>query len=147
MSTLKANKDSSSREKHGRYDLITPYGLRRVALRYHFGAKKYGDKNWEKGVPLSNCLDSLLRHVNQYKMGDKEEDHMAAAAWWAFAIMHFEDTGYFNKNDEDGEKWIIPIRCPYCDWKPRGFTMAEYVKTSKPNCPNCGRIIAEQINK
>lgn len=93
MSTLeKANKDKSSVEKHGRYDLITPYGLRRLAKRYHEGSKKYGDRNWEKGLDINTCLDSLLRHANQYKMGMKDEDHMAAVAWWAFAIMHYEET-------------------------------------------------------
>lgn len=75
----------------GRYDLITPIGMRRLARHYENGARKYEDRNWEKGMPVSRCLDSLLRHVFQYLSGDRTEDHLAAAAWNAFAAMHMEE--------------------------------------------------------
>ena len=79
------------REGKGRFDLISPYALRRLALVYEKGARKYADRNWEKGIPASRCLDSALRHLNQYMAGWKDEDHLAQCAFNVFAIMHFEE--------------------------------------------------------
>lgn len=75
----------------GRFDLISPVGLRRLAVRYEEGAIKYGDSNWQKGIKISRCLDSAMRHINQYLEGDWSEDHLAAVAWNIFACMHYEE--------------------------------------------------------
>lgn len=75
----------------GRYDLIPPGPLRRLAIHYERGGAKYGDHNWESGLPTSWYMDSLLRHAFQYLAGDVLEDHLAAIAWNAFAIMHTEE--------------------------------------------------------
>lgn len=74
----------------GRYDLITPHGLDRLAKWYELGAIKYTDRNWEKGIPASRCIDSAFRHMAKWLMGYKDEDHLAAATWNLMAIMHFE---------------------------------------------------------
>jgi hypothetical protein len=74
-----------------RYDLITPVGLRRLAETYGEGSLKYGDRNWEKGIPVSNLLNHALAHIVQYLAGDTTEDHMAHAAWNLFAVMHSEE--------------------------------------------------------
>lgn len=79
-----------AREGKGRYDLVSPFALHRLAQVYERGAVKYTDRNWERGIPLSRCLDSALRHINQYRMGMRDEDHLAHAAWNLFAAMHFE---------------------------------------------------------
>ncbi|MEK3917199.1 dATP/dGTP diphosphohydrolase domain-containing protein [Paenibacillus sp. FSL H7-0331] len=75
----------------GRYDLVSPYALRRLAQRYEDGLEKYSERNWEKGQPVSRCYDSAIRHMNQYIMGMDDEDHLAAAVFNIFAIMHFEE--------------------------------------------------------
>jgi len=77
-----------AREGKGRFDLITPIGLKRLAIHYENGAKKYGDRNWEKGQPVSRYLDSAERHINDYKEGKREEDHLAAVAWNALSAIH-----------------------------------------------------------
>lgn len=80
------------REGKGRYDLITPIGLQRLAHWYELGAMKYGDRNWEGGgMPISHCWDSMVRHAVKYLAGFNDEDHLAAIAWNAFAIMHYEE--------------------------------------------------------
>jgi len=76
----------------GRYDLLPPIMIRRLAIHYENGAKKYAPRNWEKGLSVSHCIESLQRHTDQYKMGDKVEDHLAAVIWNAAAIMQFEET-------------------------------------------------------
>jgi hypothetical protein len=83
------------REGKGRYDLIPGEPIRRLAGVYERGAKNHGDRNWEKGIPFSRCLDSALRHLNQYaeikRMGlEMDEDHAAQCMWNICALMHFE---------------------------------------------------------
>lgn len=74
-----------------RYDLIPANALYEVAMLYSRGAKKYGDKNWEKGQPVSRILASLMRHVEAFRNGDIVENHMAAVVFNALAIMHHTD--------------------------------------------------------
>jgi len=83
----------------GRYDLITPFGLRRVAKWYELGAKKYADRNWEKGIPFSRCIDSAKRHIDKYIMGMTDEDHLSAAVWNLLAIIHFQELGMDELDD------------------------------------------------
>jgi len=83
-------KRSDTRGK-GTFYMISPFGLRRLALRYEEGAVDKGAHNWEKGFPMSRCVDSAMRHLSQIMAGDRSEDHWAAVAWQAFAAMHFED--------------------------------------------------------
>lgn len=83
----------------GRFDLISPFALMRLAKHYEAGAKKYTPRNWEKGIPFSRYLDSAMRHLNKYLMGMNDEDHLAAAAWNIIAIMHHEELGQWDLDD------------------------------------------------
>lgn len=75
----------------GRYDLISPYGLHRLAVQYEVGGIQKGDRNWEQGFPTSRAISSSMRHMVQQLAGDRSEDHYAAAAWQCFCAMHFEE--------------------------------------------------------
>lgn len=79
-----------TREGKGRYDLLPPYSIERLAKHFENGAKKYGDRNWEKGQPLSRYLDSALRHIFKLLERNVDEDHAAAAAWNIMAYIHTE---------------------------------------------------------
>lgn len=59
----------------GRYDLVSPFAMRRLAQHYENGAQKYADRNWEKGMPFSRYVDSAKRHLDKYIMGMTDEDH------------------------------------------------------------------------
>lgn len=83
----------------GRFDLITPFGLARLARWYELGSQKYSERNWEKGIPFSRCFDSAMRHMNKYMMGMTDEDHLAAACWNLLAIMHYEENGQKDLDD------------------------------------------------
>lgn len=65
----------------GRFDLLPAYVILRLAKHYENGARKYADRNWEKGLPLSRFLDSALRHLFSFMDGDRSEDHLAAVEW------------------------------------------------------------------
>ncbi|KKN82268.1 hypothetical protein LCGC14_0310810 [marine sediment metagenome] len=93
-----------TREGKGRYDLITPLGLKRVAGVYERGAAKYGDRNWEKGQPISRYLDSALRHIYEHLEGLRDEDHLAQAAWNILAATHTDEMikrGLFSSKLDD----------------------------------------------
>lgn len=93
-----------SRDGKGRFDLIPPYALLRLAKHYENGSRKYGDRNWEKGQSLGRYLDSALRHLNCVSMGLNDEDHLAAAAWNVLAIIESQkriDLGLLSKELDD----------------------------------------------
>lgn len=69
------------RNGKGRYDLLPPHAVQRLAQLFERGAVKYGEGNWEKGIPLSRFLDSALRHTFQVLDGATDEDHAISAAW------------------------------------------------------------------
>lgn len=75
----------------GRFDLLPARALRRLARHFEAGAVKYGDRNWEKGQPLSVYLDSALRHANTYMEGKTDEDHLIAAAWNLLCLADTEE--------------------------------------------------------
>ncbi len=54
-----------------------------IAKLFEKGAAVYGPRNWEKGIPLSEILNSLERHLQQEKMGSTDENHARALAWRA----------------------------------------------------------------
>jgi len=80
-----------SRIGKGRFDLISPMALRRLALVCERGAAKYGDRNYEKGMPVSRFLDSAMRHLCDYLEGKRDEDHLVQAAWNCLSAVHIEE--------------------------------------------------------
>lgn len=95
-------KDGAFREPHrgkGRYDWISPFALRRLAFWAEAGGIKYGGRNWERGMPYEHPMDSLMRHTNDYRRGDRSEDHLAAIACNAFFLMHYQDCGMDDEFD------------------------------------------------
>lgn len=70
-----------SKAGKGRFDLIPPEPMQRLAVHYELGAKAHADRNWELGQPLHQYLDSAERHLNGFKSGERSEDHLAAVLW------------------------------------------------------------------
>jgi hypothetical protein len=56
-----AHRDANTNK--GRYDLLPTRAMREAALHFQHGGQKRGDRNWEQGMPLSQFLDSALRHL------------------------------------------------------------------------------------
>ncbi len=75
----------------GRFDLISPIALRKLAIHYDRGCMKYSERNWEKGGPHSRHLNSAMRHLQDYLEGDRKEDHLSASAWNVFCILHNQE--------------------------------------------------------
>lgn len=55
--------------------------LLEVAKHFEDGAKKYGEHNWQKGIPVRCYIDSAVRHYLKWLRGDKDEPHDRAFCW------------------------------------------------------------------
>ena len=51
------------------------------AMHYEAGAKKYDERNWEKGIPVHCFIDSGVRHYLKHLRGDDDEPHGTAFVW------------------------------------------------------------------
>lgn len=58
-----------------------PEALLQVSIHYEEGAEKYGEHNWEKGIPAHSFVDSAVRHLIKYGRGDDDERHDRAFLW------------------------------------------------------------------
>lgn len=52
-----------------------------VSVHYEEGSRKYGEHNWEKGIPLHCYIDSGTRHLLKFLRGDDDEPHGRAFVW------------------------------------------------------------------
>ena len=73
-----------------RPDLISPHMIYRLSMLLMRGADKYEPHNWEKGIHVSRFLESLERHLLAWKMGEDDEDNLAAIIFNAMGIMHIQ---------------------------------------------------------
>jgi hypothetical protein len=102
------NFDSGSvrdtRDNKGRYDLLMCHAIHLVARQLEEGAKKYAQRNWELGQPLSRYMDSALRHLFKHLEGHRDERHDVASAWNILAMIetkHRIDLGKLPKELDD----------------------------------------------
>jgi hypothetical protein len=74
--------------------------LLEVAKQFEDGAKKYGDDNWRKGIPVHCYIDSAIRHYLKYLRGDQDEPHARAFCWnilcCIWTVKHIENGGESN---------------------------------------------------
>ena len=58
-----------------------PTMILEVAIHMGEGCAKYGERNWQKGIPLSRYVDSGARHFLKWMRGDDDEPHDRAFCW------------------------------------------------------------------
>jgi hypothetical protein len=92
-----------------RYDLIPAYPIEQLAAVFTFGAKKYSDWNWTKGIQYSRLIASLFRHFWAFVRGidtDAESGlpHLAHVIWNAQALLYFSKY----RKDLDDRKKDVP---------------------------------------
>jgi hypothetical protein len=85
-----------------RYDLLPPEGLEELVKVYTMGAEKYAPRNWEKGISVTGCFASIMRHSFAWLRGETRDPesglhHMGHVAWNAIAIVTF----YYRKMEDD----------------------------------------------
>ena len=52
-----------------------------VSKHFEEGAKKYGEHNWQKGIPINCYIDSAVRHYLKFVAGYTDESHDRAFVW------------------------------------------------------------------
>ena len=68
-----------------------------VAKHFEDGAKKYGENNWQRGIPAHCYIDSAIRHYLKWRRGDNDENHNRAFVWNLMCCIWEVD--YHNKED------------------------------------------------
>ncbi|MEA4831588.1 MAG: dATP/dGTP diphosphohydrolase domain-containing protein [Oscillospiraceae bacterium] len=58
-----------------------PTKLLEVSKHFEEGAKKYGENNWQKGIPTHCYIDSAVRHYLKWCREDVDEPHDRAYIW------------------------------------------------------------------
>lgn len=101
-----------------RYDLMSPIALEYLALVYTFGAVKYKDHNWRKGIRWSRIFGAIMRHLWAWMLGEDVDDesglpHLAHAMWGCATLLEYavicqdKDDRFRNKMYP---KWIALIK-------------------------------------
>ena len=85
--TFSTGADKQNVEGKGAPVLFPPDAYLEISKHFEEGAALHGDRNWEKGIPLSELLNSLERHIQQEKMGLTDESHDRALAWNAVVYL------------------------------------------------------------
>lgn len=62
-----------------------------VSKHYEDGCTKYGERNWERGIPLHCYIDSGVRHYLKYLRGDADEPHDRAFLWNLLGVLWTQD--------------------------------------------------------
>lgn len=76
-------------EGKGRMDLLPWNAIIEVSKHCERGAKKYGEHNVDKGIPVHSLMDSGIRHAAKHLVGQNDEAHLVAACWnflWALEM-------------------------------------------------------------
>lgn len=76
-----------------------------VAKHFEEGSKKYGENNWQKGIPVKCYIDSAIRHYIKWLRGDQDEPHDRAFCWNILcAIWTCENKPELNDYRKEDEK-------------------------------------------
>ena len=78
-----------------RYDLIPPEALAGLAAVYTMGARKYDDRNWERGLAYGRVYAALMRHLEAWRQGencdrDDGQHHLDSVMWCAMSLRTYE---------------------------------------------------------
>lgn len=76
--------DNRGRE---RFDFISPLALKELAQFLATTENSFAQTNYFLGIPEEACLESLLRHINDYRINNKKEEAVALL-FNAVALVH-----------------------------------------------------------
>lgn len=109
------------------YHHLTSTMFLEVSKHFEEGAKKYGEYNWQKGIPVKCYIDSAVRHYLKWLRGDTDEPHDRAFVWnilcCIWTCVHKPELNDYRRNPLDNTE-----KCVIC---------GEYVPEGHQVCPNC----------
>lgn len=81
--------------------------LLETAKHFEQGAKKYGEYNWQKGIPTKSYIDSAIRHYLKHLRGDTDERHDRAFVWnilcCIWTCKHKPELNDYRKEDSNAD--------------------------------------------
>jgi hypothetical protein len=88
-----------------RMDLISPLAMAYLAHVLSFGAEKYEEHNWRKGIPISKLVAASSRHLEAIKAGILFDDetglpHAAHLMCEAMFICEQMTASYWQENND-----------------------------------------------
>lgn len=92
--TLKGTLGHKADAGKPRMELLSPEALEGLAKVMTFGAAKYGDRNWEKGLTFSRVFGAGMRHMWAWWRGEDIDpesglSHLDHAAFAMMTLSHF----------------------------------------------------------
>jgi hypothetical protein len=94
-----AQRDPGNKDDLGklRWDLLPVGPMKQVVEVYTMGVKKYGDRNWERGLTWGRVFAAMMRHAWAWWGGEERDmengqHHLASVVWTALALMEYEET-------------------------------------------------------
>lgn len=92
------------------YGKRTITAILELSKHYEEGAKKYEERNWERGIPLHCFMDSGIRHYLKHKRGDTDEPHdraflfnICGAIWTHIHLPKMIDLPFVQNNERKEE--------------------------------------------
>jgi len=84
-----------------------PTAILEVSVHFSDGCAKYGERNWEKGIPCHSFVDSAIRHYLKWYRGDDDEPHDRAFIWNLLCLLwtlkhHPECNDLWSDDNGDG---------------------------------------------
>lgn len=88
-----------------RMDLLDAYAVEELAKVLTFGAQKYADHNWRKGIAKGRLIAAALRHLFAYLSGENKDpetglSHAAHAMCCCMFLLGLE-----HRTDLD-DRWV-----------------------------------------
>lgn len=115
--------------------------LLEVAIHYEEGAKKYGEYNWQKGLPVKSFINSAVRHYLKWLRGDQDEPHDRAFCWNIMCAIwtckHKPELNPYGRKKCvvcGADILAIEDTCPKCK---------VYTRPPENTCVSCGAVIPE----
>lgn len=100
---MAGTKDSMTSPKT-KFCLIPWEWTKGLAELLTLGANKYGDRNWEEGIPYSEIYSALQRHLNAWWSGEvydpqDGQHHLLSVAWCALVMFSYQLRGAHEFDD------------------------------------------------
>lgn len=111
-----------------------PTAILEVAKHFEEGAKKYGEYNWQKGIPTRCYIDSAVRHYLKWLRGDKDEPHDRAFVWNILCLM------WTVRHIKPGEEKLTAKHSNLC------VCCGDEIPEGRHVCPSCEKR-AQEVSK
>ena len=77
-----------------RWDLLPMDALAEIVAVYTYGARKYDDQNWRKGISYSRIIGAILRHFTSFCLREEKDPesglpHLAHAGWGILTLIWY----------------------------------------------------------